>query len=151
MSDTLTQADQSLDACMERCRAVQAEHSTLSAIHESMRGLQAQIPDPHLREQIAAAMASANASHQRVAAGHQALSRSLEAAQLAVRGAAAEADGYTEPTHGDVQGKTYGSGEGRITGESGPPRGFTLEEIRQRDQRRGIEAGYLAKIKALRS
>jgi len=146
-SDSLKKASDSLDSCAERCRAVSTEHEFLKAIHDNIRGLHAQIPDEGLRNRLNAEMGSAAGAHKNVADGHDALGRSLEAAQLAVRGAAdaAEGDDYIEPTHDtEHQGGVQGSGPGRLT------KSFTPEAIRERDQRRGIEFGYLAKIEALR-
>jgi hypothetical protein len=153
-SDSLKKVSASLDSCVERCRAVSGDHSFLKTIHDNMRSLHAQIPDEGLRNRLNAEMSSAAQAHKNVADGHDQLTRGLEAAQLAVRGAADAAGGgdYVEPTHDlEHQGGAQVS-DGRVTGAlpGDSPRSFTPEAIRERDQRRGIEAGYLAKIKAMR-
>jgi hypothetical protein len=146
-SDSLKKASDSLDSCVERCRAVSGEHNFLKTLHDNIRSLHAQVGDEGLRNRLNAELGQATQAHKNVADGHDGLRRGLEAAQLAVRGAAdaAGADDYVEPTHDtDSQGGTYGSGPGRIT------KSFTPEAIRERDQRRGIELGYRSKIEALR-
>ena len=146
-SDNLKKASDSLDSCVERCRAVSAEHRFMGTIHDNVRKLHAQLGEGELRTRLEAEMGAAAQAHKNVADGHATLGRSLEAAQLAVRGAAdaAGVDDYIEPTHDtEHQGGTHGSGPGRVT------HSFTPEAIRERDQRRGILLGYRAKIEALR-
>ena len=98
---------------------------------------------------LAASGDETRAQHARCLTRHDALGRSLEAAQLAVRGAqdAAQSDaGYVEPTH-----DAAGQGGSQVTqSQSGPPRNFSAEAIRERDQRAGIELGYRAKIATMR-
>jgi len=93
---------------------------------------------------LAASGDEARAQHARCLTRHDALGRSLEAAQLAVRGAqdGVGADSYVEPTHGPQGGSQVNP--------NGPPRDFSPEAIRERDQRAGIELGYRAKINAMR-
>jgi hypothetical protein len=146
-SESLKKASDSLDTCVERCRAVSGEHTYLKTVHDNIRSLHAQVGDEGLRNRLNTELGQATQAHKNVAAGHEQLTRGLEAAQLAVRGAADAAGGesYTEPTHDtESQGGTYGSGPGRIT------KSFTPEAIREREQQRGIELGYRAKIEALR-
>jgi hypothetical protein len=145
-SDSLKKASDSLDSCVERCRAVSGDHAFLKTIHDNIRSLHAQIPDEGLRNRLNGEMGSATQAHKNVAAGHDQLRRGLEYAQLAVRGAAdaAGADSYVEPTHGPQGGSQVDQ-----SNSAGPPRGFSPEAIRQRDQRRGIEMGYLAKLRAM--
>jgi hypothetical protein len=146
-SDSLKKASDSLDSCVERCRAVSGDHAFLKTIHDNIRSLHAQVGDEGLRNRLNAELGQATQVHSNVAAGHDQLTRGLEAAQLAVRGAAdaAGADSYTEPTHGPQGGSQVDQSH-----SADSPRGFSLEDIRRRDQARGCEAGYLAKIKAMR-
>jgi hypothetical protein len=103
---------------------------------------------------LAASGDETRALHARCMRRHDALGRSLEAAQLAVAGAkdALEAgDGYREPTgNPNKQGGTMTS-DGRVDGAlpADAPRGFTLTEIYARDQRRGIEHSYNARLRQM--
>jgi hypothetical protein len=135
-SDTqaaLKQASTSLDTCSTRCRAAQAQHAALGAHLAGIEGDEGR---------------KARAAHRDLGDAHDALSRSIESASLAVRGArdTVGADSsYVEPTHGPQ------GGEQVDQSQSGPPRSFTPEAIRERDQRAGIELGYRAKLAALRA
>jgi hypothetical protein len=152
-SDSLKKASAALDTCAARCRAVSGDHTFLGKIHDTIGSLHAQIPDAVLRDRLNAEMGSAAQAHKNVADGHAQLGRVLEAARLAVSGAAdaVGGDDYVEPTHDlEHQGGAQVS-DGRVTGSlpGDSPRSFTPEAIRERDQRRGIEGAYLAKIRTM--
>ena len=143
ITPALKQASQSIDRCVDRCRSVAGEHQFAGSVHDTLRSLHAQVPDEALRGRLQSEMGSLAQLHKNVAQGHDQLRRGLEAASLAVGGAQyAVGDPYVEPDHGP-QGGTQ-------VNPYGPPRGFSAEEIRQRDQRAGIELGYRAKLKAMR-
>jgi hypothetical protein len=145
-TQALKQASDAVAGCMDQCRAVSAQHSGVTNLHDDLRSLHGQIPDSNLRAQLAAKMGAVATTHKAVADGHDQLTRGLEAAQLAVRGAAdaAGADGYVEPTHGPQGGSQVDQSH-----SDGAPRDFSPAGIRERDQRRGCEAGYLAKLRAM--
>jgi hypothetical protein len=128
----LKQAATSVDTCATRCRAAQAAHAALGE---------------HLAQLDGDTGRKAREAHRDLGTAHDALSRSIESASLAVQGAqdAAGADSYVEPTHGPQGGSQV------EMSHSGPPRDFSPEAIRERDQRAGIELGYRAKLAALRA
>lgn len=133
----LKQASTSLDTCATRCRAAQAAHAALGE---------------HLAELDGDTGRKARQAHRDLGDAHDALSRSIESAALGVKGAqdAAAGTDYIEPTHNpDKQGGSQVTQSHSDAG--GPPRDFSPEAIRERDQRAGIELGYRAKIAALRA
>jgi len=129
----LKQASTSLDTCATRCRAAQAQHAALGA---------------HLAELDGDTGRKAREAHRDLGTAHDALSRSIESASLAVRGArdTVGADSsYVEPTHGPQGGEQVDQSY-----SNGPPRDLSPEAQRARAQRAGTELGYRAKIAALR-
>lgn len=133
-SDTLQalkQAATSVETSAARCRAAQAQHAALGAHLAGIEGDEGR---------------KARQAHRDLGDAHDSLSRSIESASLAIRGAqdTASGDPYVEPTHGPQGGSQV------EMSNSGPPRDFSPAAIRERDQRRGIEVGYLAKIAAMR-
>lgn len=125
----LKQAAASVDTCATRCRAAQAQHAALGAHLAGLEGDTGR---------------KARQAHRDLGDAHDALSRSIESAGLAVKGAqdAASANTeYIEPTH-----DSDGQGGSQVTQShsdaAGPPRDFSPEAIRQRDQRRAVEHAY---------
>jgi hypothetical protein len=129
----LKQAATSVDTCAARCGAAQAAHAALG---EHLAGLDGDTGR------------KARQAHRYLGDAHDALSRSIESASLAVRGAqnAAGADSYVEPTHGPQGGSQVDQSY-----SNGPPRDLSPEAQRARAQRAGTESGYRAKLAALRA
>jgi hypothetical protein len=163
MSDAMTQAQDCLSRCVERFRGVQDDHialgkahATLASLHREMRDSISSGDPARMRAVCAAteiAMGKCAAAHRDVAAGHDALTRGLDATSLALRAAADDAavKPYVEPTHLTGTGNSGGDLTLNGNGTTPPPRALTAEEIRRRDQAIGVELGYRAKIAALRN
>lgn len=153
MRKAIQDIDAATDNAISRHAETRAEHTATDQMHAKVQDLHKQLRGAldvgnlqgakTLMGSVDSAMQDARGSHGIVATKHDQVARSLDAVKLAVAGADTD-EGYSEPTSDtESQGGTFGSGPGRIT------KSFTPEAIRERDQRRGIEAGYLAKIRAM--
>jgi hypothetical protein len=159
MADSLKTVSDLIESCANRCRTAQSEHTALSRAHDTLAQLHSKIRNAaadgdvdkmrELAGSLEPAHGEARRLHRAVADAHDGISRSLEAAQLAVRAAADEAESaaYIEPTHKTGAQTSDGFS---LNGNGTPPRDYSPEGIRQRDQRVGVELGYRAKIEALR-
>ena len=159
-SDAMKAAAGSIESCLDRHATVRADHAALGKAHDNLRELHSQLRaattdgDVAKMRALCASLETAHGEatrlHRSVADGHDAITCGLDAAALAVRGAAdaAAAEKYIEPTH--LDGVQTSSGDHTLNGNGAkPPRAYTVEDIRRRDQEVGVELGYLSKIRAM--
>ena len=162
MSDALQAASDQLDVCQARCDSTRSDHAALGKSHDVLRDFHKQLTSAAadgdvgkaraLCDSMGTALRETKRCHDDLGTDHDGLQRALDAAKLAVQGArdASGSEAWADPTGIMAQDEAGGLTTSGPSATGNPPRSYSPESIRERDQRAALEHCYAARVNGLR-